>query len=133
LNTFAKANDEINMMQLKDYVYKFQGLWEQAGECRIRIYKIKGDLTVFICSELPSNQGGSITTLAEGLAHDIWRAEGQPRPFVWIEHYPANVSPKNKETFDKVTFIQTPEGRFFTPKWDVMRKEEVEQLVAQSV
>jgi hypothetical protein len=121
------------MQLIKDYIYRFKELWEKPGECRIRIFEGNYVPTVIICSESLNNQGGSITLIAEGLAQEIWHFEGKPEPFIWIEHYPANVSQNGEATFDQVTFVKTPEGKFFTPQWIAMTKEEVEKLVDQPI
>jgi hypothetical protein len=121
------------MYLVKDYIYDFKGLWEEAGKCRIRVYKDSSSPTVIICSELINNQGGSITTIVEDLAHAIWRLEGEPVQFFWIEHYPASLSRTNEDTFHHVTFAQVPGGRFFSPLWDVSTREDVERLLGISV
>lgn len=121
------------MQLVKDYIHSFDGLWEQVGKCRIRVYTSTASPTVIICSELTDNQGGSITTIVEGLAYDVWRLEGKPDQFVWIEHYPATLSSTHEETFHRVTFAQVPGGRFFSPHWDVLTKEDIERLVEISI
>jgi hypothetical protein len=133
-NLLPIIEDKVSKVSLgKDYIYTFEGLWEKPGECRIRLYQEKDSPTVIICSEIPSNQGGSVTTIAEGLANAIWRLEGKPDPFIWIEYYSTELSSNGKETFDKVSFLKTPEGRFFSPQWNTMTRQDVEKLVGQSI
>jgi hypothetical protein len=43
---------------------------------------------VAICSELPTNEGSSITYAAEQLAAEVIRYRRLPTPIVWIEHHP---------------------------------------------
>jgi hypothetical protein len=116
---------------VKDYVYKFEALWEEPGQCRVRVYHGEGLPTVFICTELPENRSGSIVTVVEWLAADTWQREGEPEPFVWIEHYPSEMTSDHIETFDEVTFARPSGPRFFSPQWRRMTREEVEGLIGQ--
>jgi hypothetical protein len=47
----------------------------RAGRCRIRIYlpKEERDALVVICSELPNNEGSSITYVPEQIAAEVIR------------------------------------------------------------
>ena len=40
------------------------------------------------CSELPYNEGSSVTYSAEQIAAEVIRYNKVPTPLVWIEHYP---------------------------------------------
>jgi hypothetical protein len=120
------------MNKIRDYIYNFEALWEERGKCHIRIYKDATN-TVIICTELPDNKSGSITTIAEWLATEVWQKEGRPEPFVWIEHYPAELAPGGTETFHRVSFVQVPNARFFSPQWEVMTREAVERLIGQII
>ena len=77
----------------------------RAGRCRIRIYlpEEEQDAPVVICSELPSNPGGSITNSAELIAAGVIQANQLPTPLVWIEHWPEE-STEGQETFELVVF-----------------------------
>jgi hypothetical protein len=61
------------------------------------------DAPVVICSELPNNPGGSITTSVEVIAAGVIRANKQPTPLVWIEHWPEETT-EGQETFELVVF-----------------------------
>ena len=61
------------------------------------------DAPVVICSELPSNPGGSITNSAETIAVGVIQANELPTPLVWIEHWPEETTEGN-ETFELVVF-----------------------------
>ena len=73
--------------------------------CRVRIYLPDDarEAPVVICSELPNNQGGSITNSAEMIAAGVIQANELPTPLVWIEHWPEE-STEGQETFELVVF-----------------------------
>ena len=62
----------------------------RGGRCRIRVHLPEEgqDTPVLICSELPTNEGSSITYAAEQLAAEVIRYHRLPTPIVWIEHHP---------------------------------------------
>jgi len=62
------------------------------------------DTPVLICSELPTNEGSSITYVAEQLAAEVIRYHQLPTPVVWIEHHPPETTDGDTETFDLVDF-----------------------------
>jgi hypothetical protein len=78
----------------------------RGGRCRIRVYlpEDERDAPVVICSELPTNEGSSITYAAEQLAAEVIRYHSLTPPLVWIEHQPPLSTDGNTETFDLVTF-----------------------------
>jgi hypothetical protein len=56
-----------------------------------------------ICSELPSNSGGSITNSAEVIAAGVIRANELPIPLVWVEHWPEETT-EGQETLELIVF-----------------------------
>jgi hypothetical protein len=78
----------------------------RGGRCRIRVYlpEDERDAPVVICSELPTNEGSSITYAAEQLAAEVIRYHSLTPPLVWIEHHPPLSTDGNTETFDLVAF-----------------------------
>lgn len=121
------------MELIKDYEQSIEALWDKPGKCRIRVYQGKDSPTVIICTEMPDNQSGSIVTVVEWIAKDVWEKEGRPTPFIWIEHYPSSLAPDGIETFHRVTFVQPLDSsRFFNPKWEAMTRAEVERLLGQT-
>jgi hypothetical protein len=62
------------------------------------------DAPVVICSELPADEGSSITNAAEQLAAEVIRYHRLPTPIVWIEHHPPIATDGSTETFDLVAF-----------------------------
>jgi hypothetical protein len=62
------------------------------------------DAPVVVCSELPSNEGTSITYTAEQLAAEVIHYDALTPPVVWIEHHPPETTDGSTETFDLVAF-----------------------------
>ena len=77
----------------------------KGGKCRIRIYlpEEEHDAPVVICSELPSNEGSSITYSCHQIAAEVIRYDELSVP-VWIEHYPKEATDGTSETFELVVF-----------------------------
>jgi hypothetical protein len=78
----------------------------RGGRCRIRVHLPEEgqDTPVLICSELPTNEGSSITYAAEQLAAEVIRYHRLARPVVWVEHHPPITTDGDTETFDLVDF-----------------------------
>jgi hypothetical protein len=78
----------------------------QGGRCRIRIYlpEEERDAPVVICSELPGNEGSSVTYSAHQVAAEVIRYHRLGVPPVWIEHYPKETTDGRSETFELVVF-----------------------------
>ena len=88
-----------------DYIHLFRNAGGRRARCRVWIYLPDDmrDAPVVICSELPSNPGGSITNSAETIAVGVIQANELPTPLVWIEHWPEG-STDGQETFELVVF-----------------------------
>src|SRR5918997_3905454 len=78
----------------------------RGGRCRVRIYlpEDEQDAPVVICSEPPTNEGSSITYVAEQLAAEVIRYHRLPAAIVWIEHHPPIATDGDAETFALVDF-----------------------------
>ena len=85
-----------------DYIHPIP----RGGRCRVRIYlpDEDQDAPVVICSELPTNEGASVTNIAEQLAAEVIRYHRLHAPVVWIEHHPPITTDSFTETFDLVVF-----------------------------
>jgi hypothetical protein len=116
------------------------------GRCRIRVYlsEDERDAPVVICSELPNNEGSSVTYSAHQLAAEVIRYHRLGVPPVWIEHYPKEATDDSSETFELVVFSsykvkeRAPylgETRLIIgePTWKTLDREAVEVLVEQAV
>jgi hypothetical protein len=113
--------------------------------CRIRIYlpEDERDSSVVICSELPSNEGSSVTYSSHQIAAEVIRNHRLTAP-VWIEHYPKEATDGASETFELVVFSgyevkeRAPylgETRLAIgePSWKSLDRESVEALVGEEV
>jgi hypothetical protein len=116
------------------------------GQCRIRIYlpEDERDSPVVICSELPNNEGSSVTYSAHQIASEVIRYNESALPPVWIEYYPKQATDGTSETFELVVFSsyeireRAPylgETRLTIgePTWKALDRETVEALVGQEV
>ncbi len=56
-----------------------------------------------ICSELPTNEGSSITYVPEQIVAEVICYHKLSAP-VWIEHYPKEATDDASETFELVVF-----------------------------
>jgi hypothetical protein len=85
-----------------DYIHPIP----RGGRCRVRVWlpEEDQDAPVVIWSELPTNEGSSITYAAEQLAAEVIRYHRLPTPIVWIEHYPTEATDGRAETFELVVF-----------------------------
>jgi len=119
-----------------------------SGRCRIRIYlpDDERDAPVVICTELPYNEGMSITSAAERIAAEVIRGHRLRTPLVWIEHYAqgARGTLDDPHTFDLVTFStyeiteRAPylgESRYTIgePSWKPLTRNMVEALVGDEL
>jgi hypothetical protein len=110
---------------------------------RIYLPDDEGDAPVVLCSELPSNEGSSVTYSAHQIAAEVIRYHKLSMP-VWIEHYPKEAKDGASEAFELVVFSsyqvteRAPslgEARLTIggPTWKSLDRETVEALVGQAV
>ena len=130
------------MRLVSDYIHPTP----RHGRCRIRIYlpEEERDVPVVICSELPSNEGSSVTHSAHQIAAEVIRYHKHGVPPVWVEHYPKEAPDGHSETFELVVFSsyevkeRAPylgETRLTIgePTWKSLDRKAVEALVEQEV
>ena len=97
-----------------------------------------------ICSELPNNEGSSVTYSSQQVAAEVIRFHKLSSAPVWIEHYPKEATDGTSETFELVVFSsyevkeRAPnlgEKRLTIggPVWKTLDRESVEALVEQKV
>jgi hypothetical protein len=116
------------------------------GRCRVRLYlpEDERDAPVVICSELPINQGSSITYSAHQIAAEVIRYHKLALAPVWIEHYPKEATDGHSETFELVVLssYEVKERAPYLgemgltlgePVWKTLDRESVEALVGQEV
>jgi hypothetical protein len=116
------------------------------GRCLVRVYlpEDEQDAPVVICSELPSNEGSSVSYSAHQIAAEVIRYHKLDVPPVWIEHYPKETTDGTTETFELVVFssYEVMESAPYLgetrltigePTWKALDRESVEALVWQEV
>jgi hypothetical protein len=117
----------------------------RGGRCRVRIYLPEEvrDAPVVIRSELPNNEGSSITYSAHQIAAEVIRYHRLSTP-VWIEHYPSEATHGSSETFELVVFssyeireraLYLGETRLTIgePTWKTLDRKTVETLVGEEL
>ncbi len=101
------------------------------------------DAPVVTCSQLPSNEGASVTYSAHQIAAEVIHYHKLSMP-VWIEHYPKEATDGHSETFELVIFSSyqiTKRAPYLgevrltigEPNWKSLDRETVERLVGQAV
>jgi hypothetical protein len=101
---------------------------------------------VVICSEMPSNDGSSVTYSAHQLAAEVIRYhKSSPyRTGVDREHYPKEAADATSETFELVVFssytvrerapyLEETRPTIGEPTWKPLDRKTVEALVGQEV
>src|SRR5919202_779827 len=85
-----------------DYIH----LTPRGGKCRIRIYLSddERDAPAVTCSELPDNEGSSVTYSSHQIASVVIHYHKLSSQPVWIEHYPKEATDGTSETFELVVF-----------------------------
>ncbi len=118
----------------------------RGGMCRIRIYlpEDEWDAPVVVCSELPKNEGSSVTYSSHRIAAEVIRYHRLASAPVWIEHYPKEVIDGASETFELVAFsgyevrekapyLGETKLTIGEPTWKKLDRESVEALVGEEV
>ncbi len=74
--------------------------------CRISVYlpEDERDVPVVICSEMPTNEGSSVTYSAHQIAAEVIHYYKLDVPPEWIEHHPKEATDGYSETFELVVF-----------------------------
>jgi len=113
----------------------------------IRIYlpEEERDAPVVICSELPNNEGSSVTYSANQIAAEVIRYHKLALAPVWIEHHPEEATDGHSETFELVVFssyeVEEERAPYLgkrrltvgEPTWETLDRKAVEVLVGQGV
>ena len=118
----------------------------RGGRCRIRLYlpKEERDAPVVLCSELPNNEGSSVTYAAHQIVAEVISYNEFALPPIWIEHYPPETTNGASETFEMVIFSSyevTEKAPYLgetsltigEPTWKTLDRETVEILVELEV
>ncbi len=111
---------------------------------RVYLPEDKRDAPVVVCSELPNNDGSSVTYSAHQIAAEVINYNEFALPPIWIEHYPPETTDGASETFEMVVFsiYEVTERAPYLgetiltigePTWKMLDRETVEMLVGQEV
>ena len=69
--------------------YRYEGLWRSSGVCGLQYGQLPDGRNFIVLTELPQNEGTSITNMIEKLATWVITMLGyDPTDTVFIEHYP---------------------------------------------
>ncbi|MEM2355981.1 MAG: hypothetical protein QXO00_06660 [Candidatus Bathyarchaeia archaeon] len=125
------------MRLIRDEIYHYKGFNGCEGICRIRVYEEPNQPYVIIATQLPENEGTSITNFAEHLAAQIsLQLEHPERGIRWIEHYPEGSRKSSLarslmgETFSEVRFVFDPPLRNLKdPRWRFLACPHKEKVV----
>lgn len=128
-------------MKMIDTVHDYEGYSGCASKCRIRIYQDpeRRPPRVVIATEVPDNEGTSVTNMAEHLVAEWTRDEqgGEPIETMWVEHYPEERSGSGRrvfeETFAVVSLRRGRRGELTNPEWKYITRAEVERLIGEAV
>lgn len=120
-----------------DITFHYVGLLERYSQCRLRVWEEAGKPPVVLFTQLQDRRGTNITDAIERLAWEAYKLLERPRMGIAVvEHYrdPASVrgTTEYREEFDIVTLTATPSG-FCNPQWRQVSKEEVEQLLGDTL
>ena len=123
-------------------IYNYKGFYGCACKCGLQVHK-----NLVIATEIPQNEGTSITNMAAELASLVCEGfEIEPSELIWIEHYPDRGLNERTgeyeipEDFSLVTFKQKEKTSYLTvgvatisifssPVWHPIEKETVQGLV----
>ncbi len=113
-----------------DTTFDFEGDWGVESKCGLKIIKGK-QKNIVITSELPDNPGTQITSVSSDLARQVCEHHHiQPESILYIEHTPDMNSKLSfyGETFFRVDF-DLNEGKFASPKWEKLTRQQVDELI----
>jgi hypothetical protein len=127
------------MQKIIDTIHNYKGYFGCASQCRIRVYHDPEQTPVVIATELPENEGTSVTNMAEPLATEWARDEatGEANEILWIEQYQEERNRFGRlmfeETFALVTFRPGQRGELTNPEWHYITRAEVERMIGEAV
>ncbi len=138
------------IVKTRDEITPFRGYWSSVGVCRIRVFEGPDRPPVIVVTDLPENEGTSVTNIAEYLAAEVIarlfpHRFDEPEPVIWLEHYargtggPLRPRPAGMSDVDRVTFARwTPRPvvsqgvkrvTLGEPSWAPISVEELERLI----
>lgn len=113
--------------------YDFTNWHGAPAHCWLRVFEDKDRIPIAIVTEMPDNEGVSVTNYAEELATEVQRKYGFSQ-LRWIEHYPPRGRKlHSNEEFDLVEFKQDADGVYNEPEWCPISKNDVEAMIGTSL
>jgi hypothetical protein len=103
--------------------------------CYLQVYQRTDGLLIAVATEVPWNDGTSITNAIESIADGVRQSfQIAHEDLVLIEHYPARAARRtyheDLEIFSHVGF-KIRSGRFRQPQWTYLPRMQVEGLIEQ--
>ena len=78
----------------KPMIYNYTGFHGCDSKCELQIIN-----NLVIATEIPENEGTSVTNMAEHLATMVCQTFGiEPKHLIWIEHYPERANGRNTQS-----------------------------------
>jgi hypothetical protein len=110
--------------------FEYRGYFGCESYCRLRLFRGASKLVVAVATELESNEGTSVTNVAEQLAMFVCDEFQIARSrLVWIEHYPAQRSARGaveqEEEFSRVNFVVDTRQEFVNATWRALTVHDV--------
>lgn len=122
------------LKKLIDTTLRYKPYPGNDSKCRVRIYTGEAHGATILITELPDNDGMSITNASELIASEVCRRYDLRKVTTrWIEHYPAAAwrESNRPETFDEIRFMW--DGYTASaPRWHRLTVEEVETLTGET-
>jgi hypothetical protein len=132
---FSKAylETQIKTDKIIKGILHFKGFWNCEAKCGITI-----DLynNIVIMTELPDNNGTSVTNLSEEIAsyiHNTYLKDELHGSIIWIEHYPTNRW-RDQDQFDTVNYTYNYIERlhiYSTPQWKPVKNDNLRKTLIQ--
>lgn len=118
--------------------FAYRGYFGCDSHCRLRLFNGAGGALVAVATELESNDGTSVTNVAEQLAMFVCEVYQIERSrLVWIEHYPEQKNERgtveHEEEFSRVSFTLDGRQEFVNARWSSLTVNEVAQLTNTDV
>ncbi len=100
---YLALEDLPNIPGATSILYHYEGFWHCSCVCGLQTGELADGRNFIVFTELPQNEGTSVTNMVEDLATQAVRMFGyDPANMVIVEHYPIGAGPCGGETWDLV-------------------------------
>jgi hypothetical protein len=129
--TAARKDDP--MQRVYNGLFEYPNLWNGSTRCYLQVYYQAGEPLIAVATELPDNDGTSVTNGIERIADAIRRQfKVAYEDLVVIEHYLGRGHRRGRaeypEIFSRVRF-DIRGGQFRRPQWSHVPRTELETLI----